>query len=270
MEQHNASPPDDDGLYMSKRMHAISETMSPDSPASDLVVQSILRLLHSWLFLAEVVPCVDFHTASSLQQADHMSKLIAKTETARQLSARDADGHVQPCIARRTHRRRTPLKPRPSPAQAPDCTGAEAHNACLALMAKQQPLWERRLLQLWDYMLQLAFGTNLFCLTTPAPHVTVTTQPDAPAAAVSTHRLVSFRVYHFTVRPDNSGVQLIPQPCPHVPPHARHTACIRSRQQAATFIQRRKRSLTRTRRSGRCRDPMFTGAGPPPVRSDHA
>lgn len=48
----------------------------------------ILRILHSWMFLSELIPCVQFHTAAHSEQVEWLHALIRKVNKRRQLPAR--------------------------------------------------------------------------------------------------------------------------------------------------------------------------------------
>lgn len=54
--------------------------MCSDSAEAEQMLQYILRPIHSWMFLAELIPCVKFHAALPAQQLDWLRALVRKVD----------------------------------------------------------------------------------------------------------------------------------------------------------------------------------------------
>eukprot|EP00892_Ulva_mutabilis_P009333 jgi/Ulvmu1/6772/UM030_0110.1 len=223
-----------------------SDTEHCGSSPPDLIRNGMLSLLHSWLFLAELIPCGDFHTAPPHEQADLMKKLIQKTvsRTAQPSRTLDADRsvpcgaitHGSPSGARRRHRGSRAATGSPAAA----VTDRQAESAYMVRMAEQQPAWEQLLLQLWNSLLDEAVDARHVLLDTSldfianALHGVCTAHSALLSAAPSTDH--GSRAMQLRRSPSRSAARTLASAEPHPQLSSVRVACVML-QRAATFVR---------------------------------
>lgn len=71
-------------------------SIASDTSDADQTLRYMITLLHSWLFLAEVVPCLEFHAASPSKQLGYMHDLISRVEQRNRMPAQGVSAGVSP------------------------------------------------------------------------------------------------------------------------------------------------------------------------------